>query len=112
MASTLVSDPSQTPRATATIEGLVLHQIPVSEDERLEVETLQPAGLRSEGDTAKSGTGVAIAGKAAEEWGRATALLKKGGEVCWDLRLEPSRAVKLVLEYEARFPSAEMVVAV
>lgn len=112
MASTLVPAPSQTPRATATVEGLVLHQIPVSEDERLKVEILQPAGLRSEGDTAKSGTGVAIAGKAVEEWGRATAVLKKGGEVCWDLRLEPSRTVKLVLEYETRFPSTEMVVGV
>jgi len=112
VATALVPAPSQRPRATATVEGLVLHQIPVSEDERLTVEILQPAGLRSEGDTAKSGTGVATAGKAVEKWGRATAVLKKGREVCWDLRLEPSGAVKLVWDYEARFPSTEMVVGI
>lgn len=99
-------------KSNRTVEGLVLDQIPVSEDERLRVEILQPAGLRNERDTAKSGTSIAAAGKATEKWGRATAILKKGGEMCWDLRLEPSRAVKLVLEYEARFPSTEMVAEV
>lgn len=99
-------------KSNRTVEGLVLDQVPVSEDERLKVEVLQPSGLRNEGDTAKSGLAIAAAGKVTEKWGRATAIMKKGGEVCWDLKLEPSRAVKLVLEYEARFPSSEMVVGV
>ncbi|KAK4695666.1 hypothetical protein P7C71_g2133, partial [Lecanoromycetidae sp. Uapishka_2] len=97
-------------KSNRAVEGLVLDQIPISEDERLRVEVLQPSGLWKEGDTARSGLGIAAAGKVAEKWGRATAILKKGGEVCWDLRLEPGRAVKLVLEYEARFPSSDLVV--
>ena len=84
------------------IEGTVLDQIPVSEDERLRVEILQPVGLRAEGDAVKTGTGVATAGNGTEEWGRATAVLKKGGEVAWEVRIEPGRGAELVLEYEAR----------
>ena len=68
--------------------------------------------MRNEGDVAKSGVGIAALGKSTEKWGRATAVLKKGGEVCWDVKIEPGRGVKLVLEYEARFPSTEMVVGV
>ena len=97
-------------RSDRPLEGLVLDQIPQSEDERLKVDILQPSGLRSEGDTTKSGTGVAAIGKVTEKWGSAKATLKKGGEICWNINIEPSRAVKLVLEYEARFPSTETVV--
>ena len=99
-------------KSNRALEGLVLDQIPVSEDERLKVGVLQPSGLRNEGDVAKSGVGIAALGKSTEKWGRATAVLKKGGEVCWDVKIEPGRGVKLVLEYEARFPSTEMVVGV
>ena len=99
-------------KSNRALEGLVLDQIPVSEDERLKVDVLQPSGLRNEGDVAKSGVGIAALGKSTEKWGRATAVLKKGGEVCWDVKIEPGRGVKLVLEYEARFPSTEMVVGV
>ena len=49
-------------------------------------------------------------GKVTEKWGSATATLKKGGEVCWNINLEPGRGVKLVLEYEARFSSDSVVV--
>ena len=99
-------------KSNRALEGLVLDQIPVSEDERLKVGVLQPSGLRNEGDVAKSGVGIAALGKSTEKWGRATAVLKKGGEVCWDVKIEPGRGVKLVLEYEARFPSTDMVVGV
>ena len=99
-------------RSNRVLEGLILDQIPVSEDERLKVDVLQPSGLRNEGDVAKTGTGIAALGKPTEKWGRATAILKKGGEVCWDVKIEPGRGVKLVLEYEARHPSTEVVVGV
>ena len=99
-------------RSNRVLEGLVLDQIPVSEDERLKVDVLQPYGLRNEGDVAKTGTGIAALGKPTEKWGRATAVLKKGGEVCWDVKIEPGRGVKLVLEYEARYPNTEVVVGV
>ena len=97
-------------KADRALEGVLQDQVPVSEDERLKVDILQPSGLRSEGDTTKSGTGIAAAGKAIEKWGSAKATLKKAGEVHWNINIEPSRGVKLVLEYEARFPSTETVV--
>ena len=87
-------------------------QIPISEDERLNVEIIQPSGLRNEGDVAKTGTSIAQVGKPAEKWGKATATMRKGGEICWDVKLEPGRGVKLVLEYEARSPNHEIVVSV
>lgn len=97
-------------KSNRAIEGTVLDQVPVSEEERLRIEVLQPAGLRSEGDAVKTGTGVG--GKGMEKWGRANAVLKKGGEVAWEVKIEPGRGAKLVLEYEAKFPSSEMVVGV
>lgn len=49
------------------LEGLVLDQIPVGENGRLKVDIFQPLGLRNEGDTARSGTGIAAVGKATEK---------------------------------------------
>lgn len=40
------------------LEGQVIDQIPVSEDERLRVELLQPMGLRSEGGATACGKGL------------------------------------------------------
>ena len=97
-------------KADRSLEGVVQDQVPVSEDERLKVDILQPSGLRGEGDATKSGTGVAAVGKAIEKWGSAKATLRKAGEVHWNINIEPGRGVKLVLEYEARFPSTETVV--
>ncbi|KAL2040927.1 hypothetical protein N7G274_006385 [Stereocaulon virgatum] len=99
-------------RSNRVLEGLVLDQIPVTEDERLTAGVLQLPGLRNEGGVGKTGTGIAALGKPTEKWGRATAVLKKGGEVCWDVMIEPGRGVKLVLEYVARFPSPEVDVGV
>jgi hypothetical protein len=45
-----------------------------------------------------------------KDWGKATALVKKGGEVSWDLSLNAGRAVKLGLEYEVALPSGEHVI--
>lgn len=98
--------------ANRVLEATVMDQIPVSDDERLRVEILQPAGLRSESATATSGVGLPAIGKAMEKWGKANATLKKDGEVWWDVKIEPGRGVKLVLEYEARFPTTDVVVGV
>ena len=122
------------------LEGTVLDQIPVSDDEKLRVDILQPKGLRNEGDHVLDGVaatvemasrGSAVAqnnvksnrdssvssssydarssGKE-EKWGRAVATLKKGGEVRWNLKLNPGQGVRLLLEYEARFPSSDGIV--
>ena len=76
-------------KSNRALECTVLDQIPVSEDERLKVEVIQPSGLRKEGDSAKSGTSIAQAGKPAEPYSKAMATMKKGGEICWDVKLDP-----------------------
>ncbi|KAK4121659.1 hypothetical protein N657DRAFT_577704 [Parathielavia appendiculata] len=88
----------------------VLDQVPVSEDERLRVDVLQPAGM---------GSGRAVAtglpgkeGKEEADWGRATATLKKAGEVQWEVVLNAGRSAKLVLQYEVAFPTGERVAQV
>ncbi len=88
----------------------MLDQIPVSEEERLRVEVLQPAGLKTESGAVKTGTG--LVGKGMEKWGRATAMLKKSGEVVWEIKIESGKGAKLILEYEAKFPSSEIIVGV
>ena len=99
-------------KSNRALEGAVYDQIPISEDERLKVEVIQHSGLRNEGDVAKTGTPIVQVGKPAEKWGKATAAMRKGGEICWDVKIEPGRGVKLALEYEARFPNHEVVVSV
>ncbi|KAK9793609.1 hypothetical protein SCARD494_06193 [Seiridium cardinale] len=84
----------------------VLDQVPVSEDEKLRIDILQPRGL------VVGGSGVAAGapgreGKDQADWGRASATLKKGGEISWDVRLSAGRSVKLELEYECSFPAGE-----
>ncbi|KAL8690474.1 MAG: hypothetical protein Q9218_004083 [Villophora microphyllina] len=90
------------------IEGQIIDQLPVSEDERLRIEVLQPAGLSREGKTVAAGA--AFAGKENEKWGNAKATSKKDGEVCWDMKIEPGKGAMFVLEYEARFPITDTVV--
>lgn len=122
------------------LEGTVLDQIPVSDDEKLRVDVLQPKGLRNEGDHVLDGVAatveIASRGSAVaqnnnksirdssassssydarssgkeEKWGRAVATLKKGGEIRWNVKLNPGQGVRLVLEYEARFPSSDGIV--
>ncbi|KAL8948222.1 MAG: hypothetical protein Q9222_005570 [Ikaeria aurantiellina] len=110
------------------IEATVLDQVPVSEDDKLKVEVLVPRGLGKEGDQAvKAGVGQinegtgkkgstyaesSATGKGEGKWGKASARLKKEGEIEWDVRLNPGQGVKLDLEYEARFPSGTGVVGV
>ncbi|KAK8105034.1 hypothetical protein PG999_008393 [Apiospora kogelbergensis] len=99
--------PKQPPPARVT----VLDQVPVSEDERLRIEVLQPRGL------ALAGAGVPAGqpgreGKDEKDWGKAVATLKKGGEVSWDVTLHAGRMVKLGLEYQCAFPTGDHAVNV
>ena len=100
-------------RSSRAIEATVLDQVPVSEDDRLRVDVLQPAGLVREGDMTSTGTPPLQPGSkfTEEKWGRATACIRKNGEIAWKVTLEPSRGVKLGLKYETRFPSAETVLS-
>ncbi|APA12702.1 hypothetical protein SS1G_03625 [Sclerotinia sclerotiorum 1980 UF-70] len=116
---------------------LVMDQVPVSEEERLRVEVLVPRGLKPDGDRiptglnlddemlqggrererdrdrdrmSSSGGEIVRRSKKIDAWGTADAELKKSGEVIWNVRLAPGAGVKLVLQYEAGFPSGETVV--
>ncbi|CAH0032753.1 unnamed protein product [Clonostachys rhizophaga] len=85
----------------------VLDQIPVAEDERLRVDLLQPEGLVMDGESKPTG----VPGRSFKDedkaWGRASAHLRKGGQVQWLVYLEPGKAVKLPLEYQVSVPNNE-----
>ncbi|KAL8720133.1 MAG: hypothetical protein Q9225_002948 [Loekoesia sp. 1 TL-2023] len=111
-----------------TVEATVLDQVPVSEDDKLKVEVLIPRGLRKDDEqvvvkagigqinegTGKKGSTYAesSAGEGKAKWGKASAKMKKEGEIEWDVKLNPGQGVKLELEYEARFPGGEGIVGV
>ncbi|KAK0643912.1 hypothetical protein B0T16DRAFT_416849 [Cercophora newfieldiana] len=97
-------------RATAgkPVNITVLDQVPVSEDEKLRIDILHPRGLAN-----GAGVPTGIAGKEGKEekdWGRATATLKKAGEVTWDVVLNAGRSARLTLEYDVAFPTGDRVV--
>jgi len=97
-------------RATAgkPVNILVLDQVPVSEDEKLRVDILQPKGI-----TTAAGVATGMPGKEGKEqadWGKATASVKKAGEVSWDVVLNAGKSVRLTLEYDVAFPAGERVV--
>ncbi|KAL8807582.1 MAG: hypothetical protein Q9182_000566 [Xanthomendoza sp. 2 TL-2023] len=109
------------------IEATVADQVPVSEDDKLKVEILTPKGLGKDGrqavnagigqineGTGKKGSTYAeeSTGSSGGRWGKATAKMKKNGEIEWEVKLNPGQGVKLELEYEARFPSGRGVVGV
>ncbi|KIL86799.1 hypothetical protein FAVG1_10055 [Fusarium avenaceum] len=85
----------------------VLDQIPVPEDDRIRVDLLKPCGLAVEGPRQPAG----VPGRETAEdkdWGKATAALKKDGQVSWDVSLNPGKTVKLDLEYSVSMPSGEV----
>lgn len=102
------------PATRPPISLTVLDQVPISEDARLRIDLLYPRGLTVKGAPVPAGVPGKETGKDGKEvdsrdWGRATATLKKGGEVCWDVTLNPGRSVKLQLEYEVALPAGEVV---
>lgn len=80
----------------------VLDQIPVSEDDKLQIHVLEPRGLGREGDEVSIS---AFEGDEGKGRGRGVVTLGKNGEVKWEIRLEGGKEVSLVLQYELRAPS-------
>jgi hypothetical protein len=87
----------------------------------LRIDILQPRGLNKEGDSVKAGqaakeesggSSLVAAQQTATAWGKAAATLKKNGEVSWTVNLEKGQACLLKLEYEARLPNNETIIAV
>ncbi|UPL04162.1 hypothetical protein LCI18_015096 [Fusarium solani-melongenae] len=92
--------------ATKPAQVLVLDQVPVSEDDRLRVDISNPRGLTVGGAPQAAG----LPGRETQEdknWGKATATLKEGGQIAWDVSLNPGKAVKLGLEYAVSMPSGD-----
>ncbi|KAI8666989.1 hypothetical protein LRP88_01260 [Fusarium phalaenopsidis] len=92
--------------ATKPAQVLVLDQVPVSEDDRLRVDISNPRGLTVGGAPQPAG----LPGRETQEdknWGKATATLKGGGQITWDVSLNPGKAVKLGLEYAVSMPSGD-----
>lgn len=83
---------------------LVLDQVPVSQDEKLKVEVLNPQGLSLGGGEVRAGA-PGLEAKDNKDWGSARASLKKDGEVNWDVSLNAGKAVRLTLEYGIAFPT-------
>jgi uncharacterized protein (TIGR02231 family) len=92
---------------STAIDLLVLDQVPVSQEERLKIDILQPRGLGKEGDVVKTGQSAKVG---AADWGKAQAVLKKNGEIAWTVDLKKGHACLLKLDYDARLPSNEAIV--
>lgn len=84
----------------------VLDQVPVSEDDKLRVEIVQPRGLVEGGAGVSAGAQDATV-KDGKDWGKAVATLRKGGEVKWDVELNAGKSVKLGLEYDVSLPAGD-----
>ena len=80
----------------------VVEQVPLSEDEKLKIQVLEPKGLVKEGDKASMHM---KAGK-----GQGMAILGKSGNVKWEMQLEAGKEVQIVLEYEVKVPAGNDVV--
>ncbi|CAG8961747.1 hypothetical protein HYFRA_00006289 [Hymenoscyphus fraxineus] len=100
------------------VDLTVLDQIPVSEDERLKIEVVNPVGVKVGGTAVKTGVDALVNGsrtgsigaKEKEKWATALVTAKKDGEISWSVKLNRGQGVKLVLEYEATFPAGEGVI--
>ncbi|KAH7035785.1 uncharacterized protein B0I36DRAFT_286259 [Microdochium trichocladiopsis] len=90
----------------------VVDQIPTTEDERVRIEILRPRGLVVDGGQKhSSGENDGDAENDGETaWGTALASLLHDGKVEWDVTLNPSKTVKLTLEYQCSYPKGESVV--
>lgn len=114
-------------KPTRAVEGALLDQVPVSQEEKFWTVIVRPAGLSEEGSARPDGKRVTKDGKAdlsavasAESssswkqvpaWGKASAMLKPRGEVRWGFKIEPGKGARFVLEYETQCPNGEKVVA-
>ncbi|RHZ48583.1 uncharacterized protein CDV56_104372 [Aspergillus thermomutatus] len=83
------------------VDLIVSDQVPLSEDDKLRVQILEPKGLEREGDP------VEMAMETSK--GRGAVVLGKNGEVKWILKLQPGKEIRLALEYEAKVPSGSQV---
>lgn len=79
---------------------VILDQVPVSHDEKLQQAILEPRGLAKENDSVSVDTD----GK-----GECKATMGKDGEVRWMLDLDAGKSIRLVLQYEMKAPTGHHV---
>ncbi|KAK2787057.1 hypothetical protein FQN53_005757 [Emmonsiellopsis sp. PD_33] len=86
---------------------VVLDQVPVSEDNRLKLNILEPAGLEKESDSVP----VTLDSSAAKAgWGKGKVTMLKGGEIMWQLTVEKGMEIRLTLEYEAKMSNGQKMI--
>ncbi|KAK2801253.1 hypothetical protein FQN50_007813 [Emmonsiellopsis sp. PD_5] len=96
---------NNTKAAAATL--VILDQVPVSEDNRLKLNILEPAGLEKESDSVP----VTLDSSAAKAgWGKGKVTMLKGGEIMWQLTVEKGMEIRLTLEYEAKMPNGQKMI--
>ena len=106
---------SNTKSTGSALDLTLLEQIPVSEDERLKIHITEPKGLVVGGAKQWAGQPKEDAGSkdgGTGDWGSATAVAKKGGEVSYSVKINPGKGCKISLEYEVLYPGGERVVSV
>ncbi len=92
--------------AGKSVTLVLLDQAPVSEDEKLRIDILQPRGMTAGG----VGVPVGVSPKDEKDWGSAKASLKKAGEISWDISLAAGKTVRLALEYEVVVAAGEGII--
>ncbi|PGH03076.1 hypothetical protein GX51_04263 [Blastomyces parvus] len=94
---------------STAVSLVLLDQVPVSENESLQVNVLEPKGLDKEGDSAA----VTLDSSAVKAgWGSGRVSRLKGGEIMWQLAVEKGMEVKLTLVYEAKMPTGHQITGV
>lgn len=89
----------------------VIDQVPVSENETLKVELVNPRGLTvggaevSTGVPANDGPAAKDEKKDGKDWGKALASMEAGGQINWDVTLNAGMGVTLALEYNVSLPT-------
>ena len=100
----------------------VLDQVPKPKSGELEIKIVEPHQLSKEGDSIETGndatqatTNLLQAGSAGKcvqtQWGKATATLRKDGQITWDCVIESGKACSLNLSYEVWLPLNSKVVS-
>ena len=93
----------------------ILYQVPKPESGDLEIKIVEPQQLNKEGDFVETGNDATQAttnalraedaGESAQtRWGKATATLRKDGQITWDCVIENGKACSLNLSYEVWLP--------
>ncbi|KAI0529932.1 hypothetical protein GGR58DRAFT_495139 [Xylaria digitata] len=86
------------------VQITVFDQMPITEDERIRIMLVKPGDLVVNGPSVSTGESGDHSNDN-NEWGKAEAKLKKGGEIEWTVTVNPGCSAKLSLAYSCVVPS-------